>query len=161
MFPPTTMKGTEVEVGSPAPSFELPDQNKNMVSLESFRGNKTLIVFIPFPFTGICDDEGCAIRDGLAGLNALDANVAVITVHAVPVTKKWSDENGFEFPVLSDYWPHGATAQAYGAFNETAGGANRYSFVLDADGVVREVINTEALSIQREFDSYLEALNRF
>ena len=145
-------------LGSPAPSFERPDQNKNMVSSESLKGSKSLIVFIPFPFTGICDDEGCTIRDNLARLKDLDANVAVITVHAVPVAAKWATENGFEFPVLADYWPHGATAQAYGAFNDTVGAANRYTFVLDADGVVREVINTEALGIGREFDAYIEAL---
>ena len=147
-------------VGSPAPLFELPDQDKNPVSLESLRGKKTLLVFIPFPFTGICDDEACAIRDGLAGLNEFDANVAVITAHAFNTTKKWADENGFEFPVLSDYWPHGAVAQAYGCFNEDMGCANRYTFVLDADGVVREVINTEALGTAREFASYGEALSK-
>jgi len=149
-----------VLVGSPAPPFELPDQNKDMVSLDSLKGSKSLLVFIPFPFTGICDDEACAIRDGLAGLNDLDAKVVVITAHAFNTTKKWSDENGFEFPVLSDYWPHGATAQAYGAFNDTVGAANRYTFVLDEDGIVREVINTEALGIAREFDSYAAALSK-
>ena len=61
-------------------------------------------------------------------------------------------------PGLSDYWPHGATAQAYGAFNEERGAANRYTFVLDAGGVVREVINTESLGIAREFEAYAEAL---
>lgn len=149
-----------MQVGSPAPSFELHDQNKNLVSLESLKGSKTLIVFIPFPFTGICDDESCAIRDNLARLKDLDANVVVITVHGVPVAKKWADENGFEFPVLSDYWPHGTTTQAYGAFNETVGAANRYTFVLDAEGIIREVINTEALSVPREFEAYVEALGK-
>ena len=145
-------------LGSPAPSFELPDQNKNLVSSDSLKGSKSLIVFIPFPFTGICDDEGCAIRDNVARLNDLEANVVIITVHAVPVAAKWAAENGFGFPVLSDYWPHGATTQAYGAFNDKVGAANRYTFVLDAEGVVREVINTEALGIAREFDTYVEAL---
>ena len=147
-----------MQIGSPAPSFELPDQDKNLVSTESLKGSKSLIVFIPFPFTGICDDEGCAIRDNLARLNDLDAKVVIVTVHATPVAKKWADENSFEFPVLSDYWPHGETAKAYGAFNDTVGAANRYTFVVDAAGVVREVINTEALSIAREFEAYVEAL---
>jgi len=145
-------------VGNPAPAFELRDQDKNLVSLESLQGRKTLVVFIPFPFTGICDTETCTIRDNLSSLNDLDANVVIITVHAVPVAKKWAEENGFTFPVLSDYWPHGETAKAYGAFNDTVGAANRYTFVLDADGVIREVINTESLGIHREFDSYVEAL---
>lgn len=145
-------------VGRPAPAFELLDQDKNPVSLESLRGSKSLIVFIPFPFTGICDDESCTIRDNLAALTGLDAKVVVITVHAVSVAKKWADEYGFEFPVLSDYWPHGETAKAYGAFNEERGSSNRYTFVLDAEGTVREVVNTESLGIAREFDAYTEAL---
>jgi peroxiredoxin len=145
-------------VGNPAPAFELLDQDKNPVSLESLRGSKTLIVFIPFPFTGMCDAESCTIRDNLSALTGLDAKVVVITVHASSVAKKWADEYGFEFPVLADFWPHGETARAYGAFNDDRGAANRYTFVLDADGVVREVIHTESLGIAREFDAYTEAL---
>lgn len=152
-------KDTNVQTGSPAPAFELPDQERNMVSLDSMKGKKTLLVFIPFPFTGICDDESCAIRDNLSRLNEFDVNVAIITAHAFNTTKKWSDENGFEFPVLSDYWPHGATAQAYGAFNDQVGVANRFTFVLDAEGVITDVINTEALGVAREFDAYIEALS--
>ena len=147
-----------VTVGSPAPSFSLIDQDRNTVTLDDLKGKKSLIVFIPFPFTGICDDEGCAIRDRLAALNDLDANVAVITCHAVPVAKKWSDENGFTFPVLSDFWPHGDIASAYGAFNEAVGGANRMTFVLDEDGIVRSVIDSGSLGTAREFDAYVTSL---
>lgn len=147
-----------MHVGAAAPAFELVDQNNNTVSSESFRGSNTLVVFIPFPFTGICDDEACTIRDNLAELESLNANVVVITVHARPVNKRWADENDFSFPVLSDYWPHGETAKAYGAFNQTAGAANRYTFVLDADGIVRHIINTEELGIGREYAAYVEAL---
>ncbi len=145
-------------IGSAASSFELFDQDRNPVSLDSLKGSKSLIVFIPFPFTGNCDNETCAIRDHLSKLNEMDAKVVIITVHAIPVAKKWADENGFTFPVLSDYWPHGEVAKAYGAFNETVGAANRYTFVLDADGIIRDVINTESLKITREFDTYTEAL---
>lgn len=82
----------------------------------------------------------------------------MVTTHARPVNKRWADENEFRFPVLSDYWPHGEVATAYGAFNDERGVANRYTFVLDADGVVREVINTDQLARGREFTSYVEAL---
>jgi peroxiredoxin len=148
-----------VTVGSHAPSFSLVDQDKNTITLDDLKGKKSLIVFIPFPFTGICDDESCAIRDQLATLNDLEANVAVITCHAVPVTKKWSDENGFTFPVLSDFWPHGVVATQYGAFNEAVGGANRMSFVLDADGIVHSVVDSGSLGTAREFDAYVNALS--
>jgi peroxiredoxin (alkyl hydroperoxide reductase subunit C) len=145
-------------VGSPAPGFSLTDQDRNTVTLDDLKGKKSLIVFIPFPFTGICDAESCAIRDNLATLNDLDANVAIITCHAVPVAKKWSDENGFTFPVLSDFWPHGVVATQYGAFNEAVGGANRMTFVLDADGIVHSVIDSGSLGTAREFEAYVTAL---
>ena len=149
-----------IAVGAPAPAFSLTDQDKNTVTLEDMTGHKGLIVFIPFPFTGICDEESCLIRDRLAALNDLDAKVVVITCHAVPVTKKWSDENGFTFPVLSDFWPHGAVATAYGAFNETVGASNRVSVVLDTDGVVRSIIDSGSLGTAREFDEYVSALSQ-
>jgi peroxiredoxin len=147
-------------IGSPAPRFELIDQSRNPVSLDSLKGSKSLVVFIPFPFTGNCDSEACAIRDQLSTLSGLDARVVVITCHAVPTAKRWADENGFEFPVLSDFWPHGEIAKAYGAFNEERGVANRYTFVLDEDGIVRDIVNTDSLGVAREFDSYVEALQR-
>jgi peroxiredoxin (alkyl hydroperoxide reductase subunit C) len=149
------------EVGSPAPAFSLPDQERNTVALSDLAGRKTLVVFIPFPFTGICEGELCAIRDHLSALNALDANVVAITVHAVPTIARWAQENNFGFPVLSDYWPHGETARAYGAFNEQNGAAWRQTFVLDADGVVREIVKTDTLGEAREFDAYTEALGKF
>ena len=146
------------QVGSAAPAFSLMDQDKNIVNLDDFKGRKIVVVFIPFPFTGICDSETCAIRDSLAALNDLNANVVVITCHAVPVAKKWSDENGFTFPVLSDFWPHGRVASEYGAFNEKVGAANRMSFILDSDGIVRAVIDSGSLGTPREFAEYVGAL---
>ena len=118
-------------------------------------------VFIPFSLPGISVEELCAIRDNLAGLNSLDANVVVITCHAIPTNNHWSEENGFEFPVLSDFWPHGAVATAYGAFNEAVGSANRQTFVLDEGGIVRTIVKTDSLGTPREFDDYFEALAAF
>lgn len=145
-------------VGTPAPAFELIDQNKNSVSLEDLKGSKTLLVFIPFPFTGICDGEACAIRDGLGGLEALDANVVIITAHAVSTNAKWAEEYGFTFPILADYWPHGEVIRAYDNFNEDRGVAMRASYVLDEEGVIRNVIATESLGVAREYELQREAL---
>ena len=145
-------------IGTPAPDFTLYDQNKEQVSLSDLSGHNGLIVFIPFPFTGHCDNEGCAIRDGLGGLESIDAKVVVITDHAVPVNAKWAAENAFTFPVLSDFWPHGDVTRAYGAFNDALGAANRVTYVIDADGIVRDVIATESLGIPREYELYGQAL---
>lgn len=147
-----------LSVGDAAPAFELPNQDREMVSLDALKGRKSLIVFIPFPFTGICESELCTIRDNLANLGDLDANVVAITVHAVPTIKAWADAHQFSFSVLSDYWPHGETAKAYGAFNDAVGAANRFTFVLNEDGIIQEIFSTESLGIGREFDEYTKAL---
>jgi peroxiredoxin (alkyl hydroperoxide reductase subunit C) len=145
-------------IGTPAPDFTLYDQNQEQVSLSDLAGHNSLIVFIPFPFTGHCDNEGCAIRDGLGGLESIDAKVVVVTDHAVPVNAKWAAEYGFDFPVLSDFWPHGEATRAYEAFNDMLGVANRVTYVIDADGVIRDVIATESLGIPREYELYGQAL---
>ncbi len=145
-------------IGEPAPAFDLNNQHRERVSLDTIKGNKSLIVFIPFPFTGTCEGELCTIRDSIAELSALDANVVAVTCDTVPSNAKWSDINGFEFPVLSDFWPHGQVAQAYGAFNEELGCANRVTYVLDSDGVVRDIIASEGLGTAREFSLYTKAL---
>jgi len=88
----------------------------------------------------------------------VDANVVAITCDTRFVHKKWSEEQGYQFPILSDFWPHGATAQAYGCFNETAGSAWRTTYVLDADGIVRDIIATGDLGVIRSIDDYDEAL---
>lgn len=145
-------------IGTAAPDFNLYDQNREQVSLSSFDGSNTLIVFIPFPFTGRCDNEGCQLRDGLASLADLDAKVVVITTHAVPTNAKWAQENDFTFPVLSNFWPHGDVVQAYGAFNEIVGSANRVTYVVDTEGIIRNVIASESLGTTREFELYEQAL---
>jgi peroxiredoxin len=145
-------------VGTAAPDFTLYDQSREQISLEDLRGSNALVVFIPFPFTGHCDNEGCQLRDGLAALTDLDAKVVVITTHAVPTNAKWAQENSFEFPVLSNFWPHGDVVQAYEAFNEIVGSANRVTYVLDKEGIIRDVIATESLGTPREYELYGEAL---
>ena len=149
-----------VAVGDRAPNFELFDQDANEVSRASLEGRKSLVVFIPFPFSGICEAELCSIRDNLARLNGMEANVVAITCDTRFVHKKWATEQGFEFPLLSDFWPHGETARAYGSFNEGKGVANRMTYVLDEAGVVREIIDSGSLGVAREMDAYVEALGK-
>ena len=146
------------KVGSIAPSFSLKDQDGNEVSLQELPKRKTLLVFIPFPFTGICEGELCELRDNFDDLPNLDANVVVITCDTRFSNKKWADEQGFEFPILSDFWPHGQTAQAYGCFSEVLGAALRFTFVLDSDRVIRKIISTDSVRTPRDFNNYREAL---
>ena len=125
-----------LSVGDRAPEFSLPDQDKQVVSLAEFRGAPVLLVFYPFAFSGICTGELCQLRDELATYT--DAGVRVLAISTDPVfsLKAWRDQQGFGFALLSDFWPHGATAQTYGVFNEKAGMALRGTFLVDADGKV-------------------------
>lgn len=125
-------------VGSQAPDFTLKDQDGQPVTLSSFRGEKNvLLVFFPLAFTGICQGELDAVRDNLPNFENDDTVTLAISVGASPTHKIWATESGFTFPVLSDFWPHGAVAEDYGVFNPNAGIANRGTFVIDREGVVR------------------------
>lgn len=146
------------EVGSPAPAFSLRNVDGETVSVDDLKGRKSLVVFIPFPFTGTCEAELCSIRDGLADLQRLDANVVAITTDTVFSNRTWSEKNSFGFPVLSDFWPHGEVAMAYGTFDDRVGAANRSTYVLDEEGVVRAIVATETRREAREFDDYVKAL---
>lgn len=127
-----------VEVGSQAPDFTLKDQNGNEVSLSSFRGAKNvLVVFYPFAFSGICTGELCAVRDDLPRYQNDDVQVLGISVDSPFALKAYADKEGYDFPLLADFWPHGAVAQTYGVFNEQVGMAIRGTFLVDRTGVVR------------------------
>src|SRR5881227_1134768 len=123
-----------LSVGDRAPEFSLPDQDKQVVSLADLRGTPVLVVFYPFAFSGICTGELCQLRDELATYT--DAGVRVLAISTDPAfsLKAFREKEGFEFSLLSDFWPHGAIAQAYGVFNEQNGMALRGTFLIDADG---------------------------
>jgi peroxiredoxin len=127
-----------VAVGAVAPDFTLPDYNKEQVSLSDFRGTKNvLLVFYPFAFSGICQGELCQVRDDLGEFQNDDVQVLGISVDSPFALKAWSEQQGYTFPLLSDFWPHGEVARVYGVFNETAGMANRGTFLIDKEGKVR------------------------
>jgi peroxiredoxin (alkyl hydroperoxide reductase subunit C) len=127
-----------VAVGEVAPDFTLRDQNNEEFTLSSYRGSQAvLVIFYPLAFTGICTGELCAVRDDLSAFQNDDVQVVTISVDSPYAHKIFSEREGYEFPLLSDFWPHGAVAQAYGAFNHEAGFANRGTFLVDRDGIVR------------------------
>jgi peroxiredoxin len=127
-----------IEVGATAPDFVLKDQNNQEVRLSDFRGRRTvLLVFYPLAFTGICQGELCQVRDRLDDFANDDVQVLTVSVDSPYAHKVWAEREGYQFPLLSDFWPHGAVASAYGVFNEAAGIANRGTFLIDREGVVR------------------------
>lgn len=125
-----------LSVGDTAPDFSLPDQDRQAVALADLRGTPVLLVFYPFAFSGICTGELCQLRDELTTYT--DAGVTVLAISTDPVfsLKAFKAQEGYDFRLLSDFWPHGAVAQAYGVFNDKAGMALRGTFLVDADGTI-------------------------
>jgi peroxiredoxin len=125
-----------LSVGDTAPDFSLPDQDRQTVSLAELRGTPVLLVFYPFAFSGICTGELCQLRDELTTYT--DAGVTVLAISTDPAfsLKAFKAQEGYDFRLLSDFWPHGAVAQAYDVFNDKAGMALRGTFLVDADGKI-------------------------
>ena len=127
-----------LEVGSIAPDFTLKDQNNQEISLSDFRGRKAvLLVFYPLTFTGTCQGEMAEIQQNIHFYADSAVQVLAVSVDSVYAHKVWSLDRGYEFPLLADFWPHGAVAQAYQVFNAAAGYADRGTFLISADGVIR------------------------
>jgi mycoredoxin-dependent peroxiredoxin len=127
-----------LEIGNEAPDFTLKDQNNQEWTLSEFRGDRNvLVVFYPVAFSPVCTGELCQLRDDLAEFQNSDVQVLAVSVDSVYTLKAWSEQEGYDFPLLSDFWPHGKVAQDYGVFHDTAGIANRGTFLVDTDGMIR------------------------
>ncbi|HLY34773.1 MAG TPA: peroxiredoxin [Jatrophihabitantaceae bacterium] len=127
-----------IQVGADAPDFTLRDQNNERFTLSALRGVKAvLIVFYPLAFTGICTGELCVVRDDIDTFQNDEVQVVTISVDSAYSHKIFSEREGYQFPLLADFWPHGAVAQLYGVFNDETGFANRGTFLVAKDGIVR------------------------
>lgn len=147
-----------VLIGDQAPDFTLANQHGEPVSLSSFRGKKNVvIVFYPMSFTGICTGELCEIRDNIAVFDHANVELLAISCDTKFVQKVFSEQEGYKFSVLSDFWPHGAVAKEYGVFLEETGFSNRATFVINKDGVLTAKFVT-APGQAREFADYKKAV---
>ena len=125
-----------LDVGGQAPDFTLKDQNNQAWTLSQFRDDRNvLVVFFPLAFSGICTRELDQLRDHLAEF--AEVQVLAVSVDSVFTLRAWSDQRGYDFPLLSDFWPHGMVARDYRVFNAKTGFANRGTFLVGTDGVIR------------------------
>ena len=147
-----------IEIGSPAPDFTLRDQHGQDVTLSSLQGvSAALLVFYPFAFSGTCTGELCELRDDLSTFSGAGAQVMGISCDPVHSLRAWGEQERYDFPLLSDFWPHGEVARRYGAFFEPAGMATRATFLVDASGVLRwSVVNGPGEA--RDIGAYRTAL---
>lgn len=145
-------------IGQQAPDFELTDQHGQQVRLSHFQGKQSVVlVFYPFAFSGICTGELCEIRDNLDVFSTHDVQVIGISCDPKYTLRAFAEAEGYDFPLLADFWPHGEVASRYGVFDDTAGMAIRGSFLIDQAGVLRwSVVNRPGEA--RPLTAYREAL---
>jgi mycoredoxin-dependent peroxiredoxin len=127
-----------LQTGAPAPDFELSDQHGGAVSLSSFRGHKAVVVmFYPYAFSRVCTGELSAVRDDLPHFSSDRVQLLAVSCDPMFSLRAFAEQGGLDFPLLSDFWPHGEVAKAYGVFDADRGCAKRSTFIVDRDGLLR------------------------
>ena len=145
-------------IGDVAPDFELKDQHGRSVRLSSLRGKKAaLVVFYPWAFSGVCGGELQALEEQQDEILGDDVVLLTISTDPMYALRAFADQHGFSFPLLSDFWPHGAVASAYGVLSQQVGIALRGTFLVDRDGVVRWSIVND-IPDARDIDDYKKAI---
>src|SRR6185436_10956658 len=104
------------EVGSKAPDFTLPNQDREPVTLSKQRGRPVVLAFFPAAFSSVCQQELCTFRDSLARLNKANAQVYGISVDTFFALKAFQDSQKLTFPLLSDF--NKQVIRDYDVFNE-------------------------------------------
>lgn len=151
--------GVAPVVGQPAPEFALTDVHGGQISKSDCLGQRALIVFFPFAFTGICSNELTELRDARERFAEQNVRVLAISCDPIPALKKWDQELDFGFDLLSDFWPHGEVSRAYGVFDDKVGRAGRGSFLLDEVGILRwSVVNEPGEA--RPLEAYFSAVSQ-
>lgn len=144
-------------IGEPAPDFQLPDHHGRPWRLSAWRGHAVLIVFFRFAFTPVCSGELAQLRDEVVP-TLPDGHVVGVSCDSMPALRVFAETEGFDFPLLSDFWPHGVVASSYGVFDDERGCAMRASFLVDAEGVIRWSVSN-APPTARDVHDYRRALD--
>ena len=147
-----------IAIGDKIPDFELTNIDREKMKSEDFLGEKTMFVFMPFPFSGVCTPEVCDLRDNKELLDKASMNTVIITISGVATNITWASQYNIEFPILSDFWPHGEVAQMFGCFNEKVGTAMRYSYITNEDNIVTDIGKSDELPVGRDMEQYKESL---
>ena len=137
-----------VRTGDAAPEFDLAVSAGGRVRLSDFRGrSNVLLVFHPFAFTPVCEDEARDLQENLPAFRDAGTEIVFVSCDPSAARQAWKEEIGAEYVFASDFWPHGAAARAYGVFNEENGAPHRGTFLIDRDGTI-------VWSLVKEDDEY-------
>jgi peroxiredoxin len=144
----------------PAPDFELRDQHGQKVRLSTFRAEKAVVLmFYPYAFSRVCTGELCEMRDNATRFVSDDVQLLAISCDPIFSLRAFSERDGLDFPLLSDFWPHGEVARLYDNFDDARGCANRSTFIVDKGGVLRWAVRN-AMPDARDLQEYVAALDR-
>lgn len=150
-----------LENDTQAPDFELPNQFGEHIRLGEFKGKKPVaLVFFPLAFSSTCTTELCALRDNLALFKNNEVELIGVSVDSKATLRAFAEQEGYDFTLLADFWPHGGVSKEYGVFLEEKGFANRATFLIDINGIIRASFITapgEARSIA-EYEAAVEEL---
>jgi peroxiredoxin (alkyl hydroperoxide reductase subunit C) len=144
IYNPGRLKATDstarLKVGDEAPDFTLPSVSGARASLADYRGKKNVVIsFVPAAWTPVCSQQWPGYNIAQEFFEQNDAVLLGVTVDNIPTLHAWTREMGkLWFPVLSDFWPHGKVAGAYGVLRED-GTSERALFIVDKNGVIRFV----------------------
>jgi peroxiredoxin len=129
-----------LKVGDPAPDFILPSHNGQKFQLSEYRGKKNVfLAFYPADWTPVCSGQMPEYQTNLMRFEDLDTQVVGISVDSVPSHVAWADSfGGIDYPLLSDFYPHGEVAERYGVLTPD-GYTERAVFIVDKEGIVRYI----------------------
>jgi peroxiredoxin len=143
-----------IGVGTTAPEFDLALGDGARVRLSDFRGRRNvLLVFHPFAFTPVCEDEARDLEENLDAFSDAETEVVLVACEPPPSRQAWKEKLGLTYTLASDFWPHGEAARAYGVFDEERGAPVRGTFLIDKDGVVVWSLVKDADTRRRELTS--------
>ena len=148
-----------LNIGDKIPEFELFNYDKTKHSDKDFLGQKTMFVFMPFPFSSVCDKEICELRDYQDSFIKKETKTVLITVGASPTNRAWSEQYDIQFPILSDFWPHGEVAKKFGCFHDGSGISLRYTYITNEKNVITEIIKSDEIGVERDFSEYSESFS--
>lgn len=148
-----------LNVGQAAPDFELPDENGNSVRLSDFKEKKVFLVFYAADWSSICTSEMNCLRDDLPKFGGKNVQILGISVDNIHSHAAWKATKGYQFPLLSDFWPHGGVARKYGIFDEKKGLAKRGAFVIDEKGIIKAILLNEVTQGRTE-EEFLRLLDK-
>jgi peroxiredoxin len=151
-----------IGTGDAAPEFDLEETHRKRVRLADYSGRRNvLLVFHPFAFTPVCTEEALDLQDNIDAFRNAETEIVFVSCDPSAARQAWKRELGAEFTFASDFWAHGATAKAYGVFNESNGAPIRGTFLIDKQGtVIWSLVKAEDVRRVEMVPESLETLER-